>query len=144
MIKNGDGYCSFLSFKGMKELFKEFDNHASMLILKDKLHERLTLNCHQLNLNHFTFIRKIGEGQFGKVLLVKNNQYGNHLYALKVISKQLIRQEGLESSVINERAILEQTIFPYIVGFVKAFQDDFNLYILMEYIHGKDLFDVIR
>jgi hypothetical protein len=73
MVKNGDGYCSFLSFKRMKELFEEFDSHASMLILKDKLHERLTLNCHQLNLNHFTFIRKIGEGQFGKVLLVKNN-----------------------------------------------------------------------
>jgi cGMP-dependent protein kinase len=63
---------------------------------------------------------------------------------LKVISKQVICREGLEPSVINERAILEQTIFPYIVGFVKAFQDEINLYILMEYIHGKDLFDVIR
>jgi hypothetical protein len=26
LIKNGDGYCSFLSFRRAKELFEEFDN----------------------------------------------------------------------------------------------------------------------
>lgn len=33
---------------------------------------------------------------------------------------------------------------PFIVGFVKAFTDSRNIYLLMEYIHGTALFDVIR
>jgi hypothetical protein len=60
LLKNGDGYCSFLSFQRAKELFEEFDNQTNMLMLKDKLQQKITLNSHQLNLNNFTFIKKIG------------------------------------------------------------------------------------
>lgn len=34
--------------------------------------------------------------------------------------------------------------FPYIVGFVRAFSDHENVYFLMEYIKGVQLFSVIR
>ena len=75
---------------------------------------------------------------------MKNVQYGNHLYALKCMSKELIKKEDIELSVINERQILEKTIFPYIVGYVNAFHSREHIFILMEYIHGKEMFDVIR
>lgn len=46
--------------------------------------------------------------------------------------------------MIQERKILEKTIFPYIVGYVKAFHSKKHIFLLMEYIHGKEMFDVIR
>lgn len=71
-------------------------------------------------------------------------QYGTNLYAIKCLSKEEIRKEEMEASVLQEKQILEKTIFPYIVGFVKAFHDKNYVFLLMEYIHGKEMFDVIR
>lgn len=60
------------------------------------------------------------------------------------MSKEYIKKEELEESVVAEKQILEKIIFPYIVGFVKAFHDKKYIYLVMEYIHGKEMFDVIR
>ena len=49
-------------------------------VVQSKTHEKL-------NLNDFTYIKRLGEGQFGQVFLVKNVQYGDNLYALKCMSK---------------------------------------------------------
>lgn len=66
------------------------------------------------------------------------------LYALKQISKSSVKKEGLEAYIEEERRILQKIEFPFIVGFVKAFSDDKNVYFLMEYIKGVELFSVIR
>jgi len=41
----------------------------------------------KFNLSDFRFIKKLGEGQFGQVFLVKNIQFGTNLYAIKCMSK---------------------------------------------------------
>lgn len=38
-------------------------------------------------LKDFQYLKKLGEGQFGQVYLVKNIQYGTNLYAIKCLSK---------------------------------------------------------
>jgi serine/threonine protein kinase len=49
----------------------------------------------------------------------------------------------MENSVI-EKKILQKAIFPFIVGFVRAFHDSANIFLLMEYLRGKEMFEVIR
>lgn len=34
--------------------------------------------------------------------------------------------------------------FPFIMRFVRSFKDDINIYFLVEYVKGMELFDVIR
>lgn len=34
--------------------------------------------------------------------------------------------------------------FPFIMAFTRSFKDNFNIYFLVEYIKGMELFDVIR
>ena len=46
--------------------------------------------------------------------------------------------------MIQEKRILSKIVFPYIVGFAQAFHDEKHIYFLMEYIKGKEMFDVIR
>ena len=40
--------------------------------------------------------------------------------------------------------MLESISFPFIVNFIKTLKDEINIYFLMEFIKGMDLFDVIR
>lgn len=89
-------------------------------------------------------VKKLGEGQFGQVFLIKNTNTGGGMFAVKCLSKKAIKEEQMELSVIEEKKILEKAMFPYIVGFVKAFHDKQNIFLLMEYLKGKEMFEVIR
>lgn len=61
-------------------------------------------NKHQksnFDLSNFTYLKKLGEGQFGQVYLVKNVQFGSNLYAVKCLSKEYLKEEELEESVVQ-------------------------------------------
>lgn len=49
-------------------------------------------NKSKFNLSDFIHIKKLGEGQFGQVFLVKNLQFGTNLYAIKCLSKEYIKK----------------------------------------------------
>ena len=53
----------------------------------------------QVDLNDFLFLKKIGEGQFGTVFVVKEKQSGK-LFALKAISISQVNDDGLEKHII--------------------------------------------
>ena len=52
---------------------------------------RLNNNPWTINLSTFSYIKDLGEGQFGEVKLVKDIKLGQ-LYALKKITKKLIKK----------------------------------------------------
>jgi serine/threonine protein kinase len=86
----------------------------------------------------FTFIRILGEGGFGKVFAVSKNDT-RALYACKTMSKERIAHKKREKLVMNERNILAQMDHPFIVGLQYAFQDDQNLYLLLDLMPGGEL-----
>lgn len=45
---------------------------------------------------------------------------------------------------MSEREILSSLCHPLIVGYYKAYQDRKNIYFLLEYIYGIEMFDAIR
>jgi cGMP-dependent protein kinase len=47
-------------------------------------------------------------------------------------------------SIELEKAILLKVDHPFIVKLVKTLKDDKNIYYLMDYLKGKELFDIIR
>lgn len=75
--------------------------------------------------------------------LVKNKD-NQKLYALKCISKHQILEQSLERHLNQEKSVLEQVDFPFIMKFVRSFKDNINIYFLVEYVKGMELFDVIR
>jgi cGMP-dependent protein kinase len=83
------------------------------------------------------------------------------LFALKSIARQKINEYRIDKhlqvksvlpapfSIIifllkQEKSVLNLVNFPFIVEFVTSFEDENNLYFLLEYIKGLELFDVIR
>jgi serine/threonine protein kinase len=45
-------------------------------------------NKDKFDLSDFIYLKKLGEGQFGQVFLVKNTHYGTNLFAIKCLSKE--------------------------------------------------------
>jgi cGMP-dependent protein kinase len=111
--------------------------------LKDYLLNRYFLQDNTVELSDLEYLRELGSGNFGAVNLVYNKK-NKFLYAIKAISKKQIDMEVLHKNLDLERSILLQIDHPFIVKLVKTLKDDKFVYFLMEYIRGKELFDVIR
>jgi cGMP-dependent protein kinase len=111
--------------------------------MKDHLMNRLYLQDNTVELKNLLFCAQLGSGNYGKVSLVKNVK-NNFFYAIKSISRKQIDSEQLHTNLELERNILLRIDHPFIVKLVKTLKDKKFIYFLMEYIKGKELFDVIR
>ncbi|KAG0171987.1 hypothetical protein DFQ30_011424 [Apophysomyces sp. BC1015] len=90
-----------------------------------------TTNGNQVNLSQFQSIKTIGKGSFGKVRMVRH-VHRHELYALKCISKeQCIRMNAIRN-IVRERTILEHLDHPLVCNMRFAFQDAWNMYMVMD------------
>ena len=111
--------------------------------LKDYLKDRLYLQDNTVQLNDLLYYMKLGSGSYGNVSLVKS-QKNKYFYAIKNISCKQILYCQLHLNLELERSILVKIDHPFIVKLVKTMKDKNYIYFLMDYIKGKELFDVIR
>ena len=90
----------------------------------------------------FTLTKKLGEGTFGTVRLGINVETGEQV-AVKILEKVKILQLEDKTRVENEIKILKCLRHANIVHLYSVVQTDTAIYLIMEYIHGKELFDYI-
>uniref|UniRef100_A0A3P9CZ31 non-specific serine/threonine protein kinase n=1 Tax=Maylandia zebra TaxID=106582 RepID=A0A3P9CZ31_9CICH len=85
-------------------------------------------------------VKKIGEGSFGKAILVKSKDHG-HQYVIKEIGiSGMSSKERQESR--KEVAVLANMSHPNI--YKESFEEGGCLYIVMDYCEGGDLFKKIN
>ncbi|KAG0168545.1 hypothetical protein DFQ28_004787 [Apophysomyces sp. BC1034] len=92
----------------------------------------------EVDLAHFTLLRSVGKGAFGKVRVVQHKGT-KQLYALKYINKSKCIQMRAVENIISERRLLEQINCGLIVNLRYAFQDDENLFMILDLMLGGDL-----
>ena len=110
--------------------------------LKEYLSNRLYLQDDTVQLIDLKYCKNLGKGSYGEVSLVKNTK-NNFFYAIKNISNKQILYCKLYKNIELERSILLQIDHPFIVKLVKTLKDSKYIYYLMDYIKGKELFDVL-
>eukprot|EP01137_Pigoraptor_chileana_P017599 Opistho-2@75902 len=94
-------------------------------------------------LESFDRIGTLGTGSFGRVMLCKAKHNGEY-YAMKILRKErVVKLKQVEHS-LNEKHILAAINFPFVVNMLCAFQDKANLYMLLEFIVGGELFSYLR
>ena len=89
----------------------------------------------------------LGEGQFGEVFFVStyvNDEYGQQHFALKSQKKDDPTRGDSVAAIRREIEVLQLMDHPFIVGLVHHYEDTDHLYILMNLVHGGELFDVIH
>ncbi|XP_055969803.1 serine/threonine-protein kinase Nek1 isoform X1 [Sorex fumeus] len=87
-------------------------------------------------------LQKIGEGSFGKAILVKSTEDGRH-YVIKEISISRMSNKEREESR-REVDLLADMKHPNIVQYKESFEENGCLYIVMDYCEGGDLFKRIN
>ncbi|KAJ6639610.1 Ribosomal protein S6 kinase alpha-5, partial [Pseudolycoriella hygida] len=98
-----------------------------------------------VSISHFDLIKLLGKGTYGKVFLGRKNRGidKNVPYAVKVVRKKDIFDDSgrKTNQAINERQILELLrSCPYTSSMCYAFQTTENLFLVMEYVPGGDIF----
>uniref|UniRef100_A0AAF3FK71 Protein kinase domain-containing protein n=1 Tax=Mesorhabditis belari TaxID=2138241 RepID=A0AAF3FK71_9BILA len=85
----------------------------------------------------------IGTGTFGRVQLTRHRDTKKH-YALKILNMHKIVQTRQVEHVHNEKHILSIIEHPFIVKLHNTERDERNLYMIMEFVPGGELFSYLR
>ena len=93
------------------------------------------------DISNYSFIKNIGEGNFGKVKLGVNKKTGEN-YAIKIMSKERIKTQ-IGKKLIPEIEISKIFNHRNVIHVYKILEDESNYYIIMEYCSKGELFDYI-
>ncbi|KAI9731579.1 MAG: camp-dependent protein kinase catalytic subunit [Cirrosporium novae-zelandiae] len=95
------------------------------------------------SLSDFAIQRTLGTGSFGRVHLVQS-KHNQRYYAIKVLKKaQVVKMKQVEHTN-DERKMLARVKHPFLVTLWGTFQDSKNLYMVMDFIEGGELFSLLR
>ncbi|CAJ0577475.1 unnamed protein product, partial [Mesorhabditis spiculigera] len=94
-------------------------------------------------LDDFDRIKTLGTGSFGRVMLVKHKASSNY-YAMKILDKQKVVKLKQVEHTLNEKKILQAIDFPFLVNMTYSFKDNSNLYMVLEFISGGEMFSHLR
>jgi protein kinase A len=94
-------------------------------------------------LTDFKIERTLGTGSFGRVHLVQS-KHNQRFYAVKVLKKaQVVKMKQIEHTN-DERKMLQRVKHPFLITLWGTFQDSKNLYMVMDFIEGGELFSLLR
>ncbi|KAJ9224763.1 camp-dependent protein kinase type 2 [Paecilomyces variotii] len=94
-------------------------------------------------LEDFSIQRTLGTGSFGRVHLVQS-KHNHRFYAIKVLKKaQVVKMKQVEHTN-DERRMLQRVRHPFLITLWGTFQDSNNLYMVMDFVEGGELFSLLR
>ncbi|KAL9942046.1 hypothetical protein ACHAO5_008352 [Verticillium nonalfalfae] len=94
-------------------------------------------------LTDFDLLRTLGTGSFGRVHLVQS-KHNQRFYAVKVLKKaQVVKMKQVEHTN-DERRMLGEVKHPFLITLWGTFQDSKNLYMVMDFVEGGELFSLLR
>jgi protein kinase A len=95
------------------------------------------------SLNDFEILRTLGTGSFGRVHLVQS-KHNQRFYAVKVLKKQQVVKMKQIEHTNDERRMLGEVKHPFLITLWGTFQDPRNLYMVMDFVEGGELFSLLR
>lgn len=117
--------------------------HDEDAISRLLLPQRSTVSKGKYSLQDFHIMRTLGTGSFGRVHLVRSVHNGRY-YAIKVLKKhQVVKMKQVEHTN-DERRMLKLVEHPFLIRMWGTFKDSKNLFMVMDYIEGGELFSLLR
>ena len=123
----------------------EITNSSSNNVIPSQVPQQNQLRATKgkYTLSDFTIQRTLGTGSFGRVHLVQS-KHNQRFYAIKVLKKaQVVKMKQVEHTN-DERRMLQKVRHPFLVTLWGTFQDSKNLYMVMDFVEGGELFSLLR
>ncbi|CDU17749.1 uncharacterized protein PY17X_0839000 [Plasmodium yoelii] len=92
----------------------------------------------------FNFIRTLGTGSFGRVILATYKNEDLPPVAIKRFEKSKIIKQKQVDHVFSERKILNYINHPFCVKLYGSFKDESYLYLVLEFVIGGEFFTFLR
>ena len=132
------GCCGVVKTEEMVNNDKNDESHMNPKNLRHRISQNKNIDIRK----NYEFISILGMGSYGKVRLYRDKNYKDLLFAIKTLKK-----EGISSYQFNllksEVFILSNLDHPNIVKYFGAFEDNYYVHIVMEYLKGYDLYKII-
>lgn len=87
--------------------------------------------------------KAVGKGGFGQVWKVRHKET-NRIYAIKVISKSTILESNMVSQMNREIEIMYMLHHPHIIKLVNHFEDEDNIYLIMDFASKGQLYTQLK
>ncbi|KAK4768922.1 hypothetical protein SAY86_027072 [Trapa natans] len=110
--------------------------------LERKETEYMRMKRNRMCVDDFKLLTIIGRGAYGEVRLCREKKSGN-IYAMKKLKKSEMVKKGQVEHVQAERNLLVEVASHYIVKLYYSFQDAEYLYLIMEYLPGGDMMNLL-
>ena len=91
----------------------------------------------------FQIGRTLGTGSFGRVHM-SQSKHNQRFYAIKVLKKQQVVKMKQIEHTNDERRMLAKVKHPFLVTLWGTFSDSKNLYMVMDFVEGGELFSLLR
>ncbi|XP_064489532.1 RAC serine/threonine-protein kinase-like [Ornithodoros turicata] len=98
-----------------------------------------TSRGNRISLDNFEFLKVLGKGTFGKVILCREKATGA-LYAIKILKKKVVIDKDEVAHTLTENRVLRSTSHPFLISLRYSFQTADRLCFVMEYVNGGELF----
>ncbi|XP_030384680.1 cAMP-dependent protein kinase catalytic subunit 1-like [Scaptodrosophila lebanonensis] len=117
------------------ESVKNFLDYSKAEFIR-KLNQNEVCN---MSVDDFELSKTLGVGTFGRVLFVQQKPTKTY-YAMKIISKKKVVRLSQVEHTLSEKRNLRAVSYPFIVSLLYHFKDNSNLYLVMEFVPGGELF----
>uniref|UniRef100_A0A674DTW1 non-specific serine/threonine protein kinase n=1 Tax=Salmo trutta TaxID=8032 RepID=A0A674DTW1_SALTR len=117
------------------DLFGSPSDNSSM----EEMEVAMSKTRSKVTMSDFDYLKLLGKGTFGKVILVKEKATGMY-YAMKILRKEVIIAKDEVAHTVTESRVLQNTRHPFLTTLKYAFQTHDRLCFVMEYANGGELF----
>ena len=94
-------------------------------------------------IQNYKIISLLGEGGMGDVYLAEHVSIKRKV-AIKVLKPELVKNEEIRKRFKNEASMLAHLQHPNIVGLIDYVEQEDGLFLIMEYVDGQDLDELVK
>ena len=116
--------------------------HTASRIAQTTKEKTASLRGLDTRLCDFHFMKQISSGAFARVYLAKRMETDD-LVAIKIIKKDQANSKNQLQKVASERDIMMSLHSPFMVRFFYSFIEKRNLYLVMEFLPGGDIYSLL-
>eukprot|EP00949_MAST-11_sp_MAST-11-sp1_P003626 g3626.t1 len=152
VIAKGDVLCAGLAKEEFEEILGDVSEFTSMKkgsLIIDPNSPAAQLNANQgmtavrMQLSDISIGKVLGVGGFGLVSLCTVKSSGE-VFALKKMQKQRIVEADMQRMIVAEKNFLCEMKSPFILGCAGTCSDDNNVYLVLPFLQGGDLFGLLE